>query len=253
MTKDRLSSKISASLVTRLPASAFVDLVAAQFPVLALDHRAAFHRVLHLALFAQAQSGRQRLAGDPAGQDRARRDFGVQRHRREAAEQAADVGHEVLAGLAAGGIHRHIAVLQVDEGVVARGLHEGARQQFMQQVVLHALALAATWAAAFLLLDLLQLALEQVVDHRCRQDLVLAAHGQPQVFGDAVGELLLFLAAERRDEAARVHFQRANRLEHGVRQQGIDFGKSVAVGKRKNVRLRKNMEFRMAKRKGDRP
>ncbi|KAG0924244.1 hypothetical protein G6F32_013985 [Rhizopus arrhizus] len=95
----------------------------------------------------------------------------------------------------------------------------------MQQVVLHALALAPARATAFLFLDLLQLALEQVVDHRRRQDLVLTAHGQPQMFGDAVGEQFLLLAAERRDEAARIHFQRADRLQQGVRQQGVDFGK----------------------------
>ena len=67
----------------------------------------------------------------------------------------------------------------------------------MQQVVLHPLALAATRAAAFVGFDLFQLAFQQVVDHRARQQLVLAADGQPQVLADAVRELFLLFAAER--------------------------------------------------------
>jgi hypothetical protein len=180
--------------------------------------------VLHLALLAQAQPGRQFLTGNPTSQDRARRHFGVQRHRREAAEQAADVGHHVLALLAARAVHRHVAMGQVDQRVGARALHEGARHQLVQQVIFQTLAFAAAGLAPFLLFDLFQLARQQVVDHRARQDLVLTAHRQPQRIADAVREHGLLFAAERGNETARIHFERANRLEQYLRQQGVDFG-----------------------------
>src|SRR5690606_8564598 len=107
-----------------------------------------------------------------------------------------------LAALAAGGIDRAYAVLQVDQRIGARGTDEGARQQLVDEVVLHLLAHAAARAAALLLLHLGQAVGQHVVDHGRRQQPVLAADGEPDRVADAVRERLA-VAAEGRDEAAR--------------------------------------------------
>ena len=63
-------------------------------------------RVAQLAFVAQRQAFRQRIAGDPAGQHRARRDFGVQRQRRETAQRVAHLGDHRFGGLARRGVDR---------------------------------------------------------------------------------------------------------------------------------------------------
>src|SRR3970282_2944251 len=98
----------------------------------------------------RAQPLGQRLSAQPAGEDRTRRDFGVERQRGEAAERAADLADHVLRALAAGGIDHHDAVLLVDQRVGAAGLDERARQQVDDELVLETLALAPAGLAAFL-------------------------------------------------------------------------------------------------------
>ena len=117
----------------------------------------------------------------------------------------------------------------VDQRIGARGLHERARQQFVQQVVLQPLAGLAARLAPFLLFDFQQFLLQQVVDHRAGQDLVLAAHAQPDRVVDAVGQRL-FAAAERRNEAARGQFQRADGLECRFGKQVVQLGEIEGGG-----------------------
>ena len=199
------------------------DFLALQFHALHLHHRAGIGRVAQFALVAQRQAVGQRIAGDPAGEDGARRDFRVHRQRREAAERMPHFGHHGFGVLARGGVDRDHAQLGVDQRIGAHWAHEGARQQFGDQVFLDPLARAPARLAAFLLFQRRELLLQQVVDHRRRQQFVLAAHGQPQRFADGVGQRFA-MRAERRDEAARGQFQRADRLERAFGQLRFEIG-----------------------------
>src|SRR5690606_8424605 len=74
-----------------------------------------------------------------------------------------------------------------------------------------------------------QLLLQQVVDHRARQQLVLAADAEPDRVADAVRQGL-GVAAEGRDEAARRQLQRADRLERAVGEVAVEVGEVERSG-----------------------
>src|SRR5690606_7829875 len=131
--------------------------------------------------------------------------------------------------LARGGVDHADAVLEVEDGIGAAGPHERARQQLVNQVFLQPLAGAPTGTAAFLLLDLGQLLLQQVVDHRAGQQLVLAADAEPDRIADAVRQGL-GIAAEGRDEAARRQLQRTDRLERAVGEVAVEVGEVERSG-----------------------
>src|SRR3546814_6001533 len=72
----------------------------------------------------------------------------------EAAQRVADLRHHALGALARGAVDDAQAVFEVEHRVGARRLHEGARQQFVHQVLLEPLARAAAGLAALALLHL---------------------------------------------------------------------------------------------------
>jgi hypothetical protein len=216
-----------------------------QLLVLALDHRAAVDGIAQFAFLAQRQTFGQGLAGDPAGQHArgATSALSGSAGKLPRAPRICEITFSpVLLGR---GIHRDEAVLQIEQRVGAGRLDEGARQQLVQQVVLHLLAHAPARLAAFLLLHFGDLARQQVVDHRAGQDLVLAADGEPQRIADAVRELLALIA--RVFAAPNGEMKRLD-ISSGPTGLSLASGSSVSIcekstdaGKRKNVRLRKNM------------
>lgn len=71
---------------------------------------------------------------------------------------------------------------------------------------------------------------QHVVDHRRRQQPVFAADGQPDRVADAMRQRFT-VTAERRDEAARKQFLRADRLERMLCEQLIEGGEIKRGGK----------------------
>ena len=137
-------------------------------------------------------------------------------------------------------------MLEVEHGVEPARAHEGARQQLVHQVFLDAPAGLAAGLAAVARFLREQPLLQLGVDHRGRQQPVFAAEREPARGADAVYQRDV-LAAEGRDEAARKHLARSDRLERALGKRGFEVGQGLDEGKRESEQAEIAEEHRAAR------
>ena len=163
-----------------------VDLLGVQVLVLAADHAAAVFGVAQLAFVAELELGGRLWCCQPVGHGLLRQVLRRERHQCQAGDGFAQVFQQLFRRLGRGGIHHYPAFLGGDIGVLQARAAEGLRAHFQQHFVFQVLPLLAAHVAGLLLGDGQGLLLHHLIDHCCRNHLLLLLGADHQVTIGAV-------------------------------------------------------------------
>ena len=160
--------------------------------------------LLQLAVAVDAEAGGRLLLAQPARHRHGRRQLRLQRRDGDAAaERVHQPGGDGVGLLAAAGLDDDAPGRGVDPDPGRAALREGARQQVVDDLLLHLLGRLALGAPAGLALGAVEVLVELALDHRAGNRLGLAAQPQQPLAADAFEQRAMRVAARARPAVRR--------------------------------------------------